>query len=547
MNRAKLFRKLMDPEFLIKAADEFISQSGEIHNRKAGIIKGYYTALYTSKDISKRKIAEIFGNKNKALLIYTIDEQEKLFKRFFRHFRFLAKEETHEAIQKLIGDTRETRIAFEVFNELKSLLEGHLFKEADLMLCLKRQKQSAKEGNFKFILLYFQKELKIYEQLKEPLRITQSLMPIIIRNIDSEIQQETAPKIKQKLVQEKRTILQLPGFLRSVGFTKIAGSIILAVSLLGIIARAAMAEEADRPPPLRRTVPPGRITIDERRRQGTVPPFGRAFIKIKGGGPTDPMFGVRPLNKPQGIETTNWIDLEFKYGFASSDEIAKTKKKLGKLHKEIDQTIEKSFGDYNKLKETIKKMTANKKRIFLEELTKKLAKRLEQKFNMNASNRTTHFPLHLFNQKSFKLKKPKKIDKGATMSLALLNNTFDCDTATYAIWMYLGKRLGFEVMPVAMSGHMICMWKHGPIEYYIEPWTGEIHTDLSYYNKKYGWTEPLKTKEQKESHQLASIAGAMCEKQGQITDKIRGMAKKALELDKWNCLAHQLFYGEVEE
>ncbi|MBU1946960.1 MAG: hypothetical protein KKC54_08410, partial [Nanoarchaeota archaeon] len=143
MKKTDFFRRITDPNFLVEAATEFVANAEDLHNRKARIILEYQRALFTSQSMSKREIREIFGKKVQKELVHLIEMEEKLFRRFFRHFKFLTEERNQNQIIRIAGNTKEVRAAFEMINDLSELLKGHLFRESELLLCIKRQKQNA--------------------------------------------------------------------------------------------------------------------------------------------------------------------------------------------------------------------------------------------------------------------------------------------------------------------------------------------------------------------------------------------------------------------
>ncbi|MBU0629133.1 MAG: hypothetical protein KKC75_08150 [Nanoarchaeota archaeon] len=237
MKKTDFFRRITDPNFLVEAATEFVANAEDLHNRKARIILEYQRALFTSQSMSKREIREIFGKKVQKELVHLIEMEEKLFRRFFRHFKFLTEERNQNQIIRIAGNTKEVRAAFEMINDLSELLKGHLFRESELLLCIKRQKQNAKENNFKLVIQYFMKELVIYKKLKEPLQITESLAPIILREIDIEAGKEMAPAAREQIVRKKRVISRLLVCVYHAadkGFSSAAASFILVMALLGI-------------------------------------------------------------------------------------------------------------------------------------------------------------------------------------------------------------------------------------------------------------------------------------------------------------------------
>ena len=130
VSRIELFRKIADPRFLINAADEFVSKADILHSRKAQIVMSYREGL--NENVSRRQINKIFEDSRRNELIGIIEEEEDLFKRFFRHFRFLNNKKNQEEIFKVLGDKKRVRAAFEVIDEFSKLLEGHLFKKSNL-------------------------------------------------------------------------------------------------------------------------------------------------------------------------------------------------------------------------------------------------------------------------------------------------------------------------------------------------------------------------------------------------------------------------------
>jgi len=239
VSRIELFRKIADPRFLINAADEFVSKADILHSRKAQIVMSYREGL--NENVSRRQINKIFEDSRRNELIGIIEEEEDLFKRFFRHFRFLNNKKNQEEIFKVLGDKKRVRAAFEVIDEFSKLLEGHLFKKSNLMQCLDDQKKAAKGGVYKDVITHFIKERHIYERFSEPLEIATSLTPIIQRAINLGLTQEPSEE-KRAVLKEEGDVVRKIGGLGSRSFARVAASVLVAVTLfvgsLGFVGKA---------------------------------------------------------------------------------------------------------------------------------------------------------------------------------------------------------------------------------------------------------------------------------------------------------------------